>query len=262
MRLKEINGQLCSLLRGIIKQREIRTMETGHFADDDLLSVLLKSNHKQMQENGSKFGMSIDEVIEECKAFYFAGQESTSNLLSWAMLILSIHQTWQTRAREEVFQVFGDDAPNFDGLNRLKIVTMILYEVLRLYPPGIIFNRIIYKETKLGKFTLPPEVHLILPVILIHHDQQLWGEDVKEFKPERFSRGVAKATNNQLSFFPFSSGPRICIGNNFALMEAKLALAVILRRFSFELSPSYTHKPSFVVTLQPQDGVHLMFRKI
>lgn len=136
---------------------------------------------------------------------------------------------------------------------------MILNEVLRLYPPATIFNRIIHKETKLGEMTLPPGVHLLMPIILLHYDQDLWGQDVKDFNPNRFSQGIAKATNNQLCFFPFSWGPRICIGNNFALMEAKMALAMILRRFSFELSPSYTHAPSYVLTLQPQHGVHLMF---
>ncbi|KAL2245523.1 UNVERIFIED_CONTAM: Cytochrome, partial [Sesamum indicum] len=261
-RLKEINDDLCSLLRGIIKQRQT-AMQTGNSTeDDDLLGILLKSNEKEMKENGKKSGMSIEEVIEECKTFYFSGQESTSNLLSWTMFLLSIHQDWQKRAREELFQVFGDSAPDFDGLNRLKIVTMILYEVLRLYPPAIIFNRIIHKETKLGEVTLPAGVHLQLPIILLHHDQNLWGEDAKEFKPERFSQGIAKATKNQLSFFPFSWGPRICIGNNFALMETKMALAMILRAFSFDLSPSYTHAPSYVLTLQPQCGVHLMMTQI
>lgn len=136
---------------------------------------------------------------------------------------------------------------------------MILNEVLRLYPPATIFNRIIYKETKLGDMSLPPGVHLLMPIILMHYDKKLWGEDVREFKPDRFSQGVAKATNNQLCFFPFSWGPRICIGNKFALMEAKMALAMILRRFSFELSSSYTHAPSYMLTLQPQHGLHLIF---
>ncbi|KAH6780833.1 cytochrome P450 [Perilla frutescens var. hirtella] len=260
-RMKQINNQLGCLLRAIISKR---SQELIGDDEEDLLGILLKSNQREMEENGSDGGMKMEEVIDECKTFYLSGQESTSNLLCWTLLMLSVHQNWQQLARQEIFQVFGDhDAPpHFDGLNRLKIVTMILYEVLRLYPPAIIFNRIIHKETKLGEVRLPSGVHLLLPIILMHHDQQLWGDDAKEFKPERFGGGVAHATKNQLSFFPFSWGPRICIGNNFALMEAKVVLAVILRCFSFELSPSYAHAPTFVVSLQPQHGIHLSLTKL
>ncbi|XP_022848536.1 cytochrome P450 CYP72A219-like isoform X1 [Olea europaea var. sylvestris] len=262
-RMKEINYQLCSFLKNIINGK-LKAIKAGiDSAENDLLGILLKSNLEEIKKHGNNnLGMRIDEVIEECKAFYFAGQESTSNLLSWTMLLLSMHPSWQIRAREEIRQAFGNKVPDFDGLNRLKTVTMILYEVLRLYPPAIIFTRTINEETKLGEMTLPSGLQFLLPIILVHHDRQLWGEDVKEFKPERFSQGIAKATNNQLSFFPFSWGPRMCIGSNFSLMEAKIALVMILRRFSFELSPSYTHAPSFVVTLQPQKGVHIKLRKI
>ncbi|XP_047956577.1 cytochrome P450 CYP72A219-like [Salvia hispanica] len=262
-RMKEINSQLCRQLRGIINKRE-ESMGKGECADDDLLGILLKSNEREIRENdgSSSAGMSIEEVVEECKTFYLSGQESTSNLLSWTMMLLGAHPTWQEQARDEVFRVFGDGEPHFDGLNRLKVLTMILHEVLRLYPPAIIFNRILENETELGNMTLPGGVHVLLPIILIHRDKHLWGEDADEFKPERFSEGIAKATQNQLSFFPFSWGPRVCIGNNFALIEAKMALAMILRRFSFKLSPAYTHAPSFVVSLQPQHGIHLTLRRL
>lgn len=261
-RMKEINNELGVLFMDITRKRE-KAMKLGEGNHgDNLLSMLLKSNDREIQKQGIRSGLSIEEVIEDCKTFYFAGQESTSNLLTWTMILLSIHPTWQLRASEEVKQAFGDNIPDFDGLNRLKIVTMILYEVLRLYPPSIIFTRTIYHETKIGKMTLPPGVNLMLPVILVHRDPQLWGEDANEFKPERFSEGISKATKNKLSFFPFSWGPRVCIGNNFALMEAKITLAMILRRFQFQLSPSYIHAPSYVVTHKPQHGAHLVLHKL
>ncbi|KEH38474.1 cytochrome P450 family 72 protein [Medicago truncatula] len=138
---------------------------------------------------------------------------------------------WQERAREEVLQVFGNNKPEFDGLSHLKIVTMILYEVLRLYPPEIALTRSDHKDMTLGNLTLPAGVQVFLSIILVHHDIELWGEDAKVFNPERFS-------------------------------EAKMAIAMILQRFSFELSPSYAHAPATVITLQPQYGAHIILRKV
>ncbi|XXG61642.1 hypothetical protein AAC387_Pa05g0200 [Persea americana] len=262
-RRNEIDKEVRALLRGMIMERE-REMKMGNVSNDDLLGLLMESNFKdfQEQESSNATAMTIEEVIEECKLFYFAGQETTAILLTWTMVVLSMHPNWQVQAREEVLQVFGKTNPDFDGLSRLKIVTMILYEVLRLYPPAPFTARRVDKATKLGDIILPPGAEVSLPTLLMHHDPEIWGEDVEEFKPERFSGGVSKASKNQIVFFPFSWGPRICIGQNFAMIEAKVALAIILQHFSFELSPSYAHAPCNVITLQPQHGAQIILHRL
>ncbi|KAH9779515.1 cytochrome P450 72A15 [Citrus sinensis] len=262
-RMKELDKEIRVRLADIIRKREI-AMKTGEAAKDDLLGLLMESNLKEIKEHGNNKlkGISRDDVIDECKLFYFAGQETTSVLLLWTMVLLSKHQDWQAHAREEVLQVFGDKKPDFDGLNRLKIVQMIFYEVLRLYPPLPVLSRYVEKETKIGDLILPAESVIALQTLLVHHDKKLWGDDAKEFKPERFSEGISKATKNQVSYFPFAWGPRICIGQNFALVEAKMAMAMILQNFSFELSASYVHAPHAFIFLQPQHGAHLILRKL
>ncbi|KAL8201475.1 hypothetical protein R6Q57_012814 [Mikania cordata] len=132
----------------------------------------------------------------------------------------------------------------------------------RLYPPIAALGRMIHEETKIENLILPSGSHLMLHLMLLHYDANLWGDDANEFNPERFDEGVSKATKGQAIYFPFGGGPRICVGQAFAMLEAKLALVMILRRFSFKLSPSYSHAPHTIITLQPQFGAQLILSEL
>ncbi|KAA8534783.1 hypothetical protein F0562_029775 [Nyssa sinensis] len=230
-RRKSLDKRITSMLRTVIQSKECE-MRTGKSKGDDLLGLLLKPNSQDNSpDNASSIktnGLTIEEVIEECKVFYLAGQETTSSWLTWTIIVLAMHQNSQEKAREEVLQICGKRDPDYEAISQLEIVTMILYEVLRLYPPVIAQYQHAYKETKIGEISVPAGVDLTLPTLLIHHDPELWGNDTEEFKPERFSEAVSKASKEQLAFFPFGWGPRTCIGQYFAMIEVKVALAMIL----------------------------------
>lgn len=124
-RMKYLHREIQDSLKGIIDKRE-KAMKAGEPAYDDLLGILMESNLKEIQEhkNNKNVGLSIQEVIEECKVFYLAGQETTSVLLVWTMVLLSKYQNWQDSAREEVLLVFGKNQPDYNGLSHLKIVSI------------------------------------------------------------------------------------------------------------------------------------------
>ncbi|KAL1348560.1 hypothetical protein HN51_024527 [Arachis hypogaea] len=259
-RMKAIDKEIRGSLMNIINRR-LKLIKAGEATNNDLLGILLESNYKESEKNKGA-GMSLREVVEEVKLFYLAGQEANAELLVWTMLLLSKHPDWQEKAREEVFKVFGNEKPDYDKIGQLKIVPMILQESLRLYPPVVMFARFLRKDAKLGDLIIPAGVELIVPISMLHQEKEFWGDDAKEFKPERFAEGVSKATNGKISYMPFGWGPRLCIGQNFGLLEAKIAVSMILQRFSFTLSPSYTHSPSFIITLQPEHGAHLILQKL
>ncbi|KAL6192914.1 hypothetical protein ACLB2K_034000 [Fragaria x ananassa] len=148
------------------------------------------------------------------------------------------------------------DALRTLGFREDSKMSMIINESLRLYPPVIQLVRKTGREVRLGKFILPANIQVLIPNVAFHHDPQIWGPEAQLFKPERFSEGVAKATrDNMAAFLPFGMGPRICVGFNFATTETKIALSMILQRYTFTLSPGYVHSPLQFLTVRPQHGV-------
>lgn len=143
-RTKAIAEEIRSLLKGIINKREKAMEREGEVINGDLLDTLMESNRRETH------GMSIEDVIKECKLFYFAGSETTSLLLVWTMVMLGKHQEWQARARDEVLEVFGEKQPSYDGLSRLKIV-IILFQSIQ------------------GAFTLSDKsIYIIIIIIIVY----------------------------------------------------------------------------------------------
>ncbi|KAL6187822.1 hypothetical protein ACLB2K_039217 [Fragaria x ananassa] len=244
----------------LVKKREHKATsgEQDNFGSD-FLGLLLKAHHNANLNQR----ISVDDIVDDCKTFYLAGQDTTSTLLTWTVFLLALDTDWQEEARKEVLQLFGKQNPNPDDISKLKTMSMILNESLRLYPPVLAIPRITGREVRLGKLIVPADVELLVSVLTLHHEPQFWGPDVHLFKPERFSEGVAKATNNNIgTFMPFGLGSRTCVGLNFATTEAKIALSMILQRYSFTLSPAYIHSPCQSLLLRPQHGLQVLLQPL
>jgi cytochrome P450 family 709 len=153
-------------------------------------------------------------------------QDTTSHLLTWASFLLATHPEWQERLREEeVRHECGGALPTGDALNKLRLVNMFLLETLRLYAPVSLINRKAGSDLDLGGFRVQQGT---IPIATIHRDREVWGEDAGEFMPERFENGVTRAVKHPNALLSFSSGPRSCIGQNFAMIEAKAVVAMML----------------------------------
>ncbi|KAL0889720.1 hypothetical protein Bca101_013703 [Brassica carinata] len=222
---------------------------------DDLLGIMLKAATSEKT-------MRMDEVIEECKAIYISGQVNSMILLTWTTLLLSLHQDWQEKLREEVFNECGNKIPDSDTFSRLKLMNMVLMESLRLYGPVIKMVREATQDMKIGHLDIPKGTSIIVPFLKMHTDKAIWGEDANQFNPLRFENGVSQAANHPDALLPFSVGPRTCIAQNFAMMETKTVLTMILQRFQISLSPEYKHAPVDNFNLYPQYGLPVMLQPL
>ncbi|XP_057968730.1 cytochrome P450 734A1-like [Malania oleifera] len=266
---KEIRKSLVEL---IDRRREISSgkgeSDVAEAWPKDLLELMIRANLRETENKGTEAEkassmISVNDIVEECKGFFFAGKHTTSNLLTWATILLAMHPHWQHLARDEVLRVCGTrDLPTKDDVAKLRTLGMILNESLRLYPPAVATIRRPKVDVQLGGCKIPQGTELLIPILAIHHDTTLWGQDANEFNPTRFAQGVGRAAKHPTAFLPFGLGARRCIGQNLAILQAKLAMAMILRRFSFDLAPSYQHAPTVLMLLQPQYGAPIILRKL
>ncbi|TYJ14753.1 hypothetical protein E1A91_A10G138400v1 [Gossypium mustelinum] len=257
---EKLAREIQDLVIEIVKKRENKVASGGAESFGcDFLGLLVKAFNNPDEKNK----ISMEDLVDECKTFYFAGQETVNASLAWAVLVLAIHRDWQDKARREVMEIFGSQYPHSEGLAKLKIMSMIINETLRLYTPLNGLLRRATRQVQVGKLVLPAKVEVLIPNMALHHDPQLWGDDAHVFKPERFEEGIAKATKyNAAAFIPFGMGPRACVGMTFAINETKTALSMILQRYTISLSPAYVHSPTPRITVQPQHGIQVVLNSL
>ncbi|CAL4914586.1 unnamed protein product [Urochloa decumbens] len=223
-----------------------RLASKGSGFGDDLLGLMLEACFMTEQgERRDELTLTMDEIIDECKTFFFAGHETTSHLLTWTMFLLSVNPEWQERLREEVLRECGKANPTADMLSKLKEMTMVLLETLRLYGPVMTMIRKPISDIRLGSLSIPKGTGIVIPIPILHRDKEVWGANANEFDPPTICKRDHKCSKDPTSSFRISIGPRSCIGQNFAMLEAKSVMAMILQN-----SPS--HFPQSMCSMHQQ----------
>lgn len=247
-RYQEALNTLNRVVYQLINERRQSGEDTG-----DLLSMLVFARD---QETGDS--MSEQQLRNEVMTIFLAGHETTANALSWTWYLLSKHPEVERRLYAEVQEVLGDRVPTLMDLKNLKYTSMVVNEAMRLYPPAWEIGRESLSADKLSNYDLPPQSTVLLSSYVTHRHPGLW-ENPEGFDPERFT--PERSTDRlQYAYFPFGGGPRTCIGNNFALMEAQLIVAAIAQKYRLELVPGHVVAPEPVITLRPRHGILMHLR--
>jgi cytochrome P450 len=220
----------------------------------DLLSMFLSARDEETGE-----GMTDRQLRDEVMTMLLAGHETTSLLLSWTYYVLSQQPGAAQRIADEVDAVAGDAPPGFAHLERLTWTRMVLEEVLRLYPPAWGFSRLALHEDEIGGYRVPEGSIVFLIPFVLHRRPKLWP-DPERFDPERFAPG-RESGRHRFAYLPFGAGPRGCIGNQFAMVEAQLIVASIAQRYRVELAPGQAIRPDPLITLRPKPGIQAMLTR-
>jgi cytochrome P450 len=244
-RFRRAVAKLDAIIYGVVhKRRASGAPETG-----DLLSMLLHAR----DEDGSR--MSDQQLRDECMTLFLAGHETTAINLSWTWVLLSQHPEVEARLARELRDVLGDRPASFADLPNLRYTAHVIAESLRLYPPAWSMGREAREDVDLGGYHVPRGGQVWFCPWAIQRDAR-WFDEPDAFRPERWEGDLAKRLH-RYAYFPFGGGPRFCIGQSFAQMEAVLLLATLARAFHAQGLPDAPVVPFPSVTLRPRDGVQM-----
>jgi cytochrome P450 len=219
----------------------------------DLLSMLLAVRDEETGE-----GLTELELRDQVLAFIGAGHETTAVALAWTVYLLSQHPEADGRLRAEVAGVLGDRTPTTSDLPRLAYTRRVIEESLRLYPPVYALVRDAVEEDEIGGFRIPRRSMVLLSPYVTHRHPEFWP-DAELFDPDRFLPGPV-AGRPRFAWFPFLGGPHQCIGQEFAMMEMTLVVAMLAQSFRLQLAPGAHVEVQPVLSLRPRGGVPMIIR--
>jgi cytochrome P450 len=213
----------------------------------DLLSMLLLAE----DDNGDH--MTDEQARDEIVTLFLAGHETTANALNWTFTLLAQNPDVEAKLHDELDSVLGDRPPTLADLGNLPYTDMVIKESMRIYPPAWIVGREAIEDVEIGEYFVPKGSQMNLIFYFAHHDPRLWDAP-EAFRPERFSP-ANEGNINKRAYTPFGGGLRVCIGNSFAMMEARLLLATIAQRYSLSLTPGQQVEMNPMITINPLGGL-------
>ncbi|MGD1877416.1 MAG: cytochrome P450 [Kiloniellaceae bacterium] len=221
-------------------------------ADNDLLDMLLENQN----------GRSDRQLCGQIQSMILAGHETTANALTWCWYLLSLHPESLRRLRSEARSVLKGRPAGFTDLADLKYTRMVFDETLRLYPPLWTFSRTAVADDEIAGIGVPAGTNVMLNMFAVHRRPELW-ENPEGFDPQRFDPARSESSGRggqRFAYFPFSDGPRTCLGERFAVLESMIAIAGIVDRFDLQLLPGQKVEPEPMITLRPRGPLLMRLR--
>jgi cytochrome P450 len=243
LRQRRAVRRLDEILYGFIRSRRAQNVDKG-----DLLSILLQARD---EDDGSR--MSDRQVRDEAMTLFLAGHETTALALSWTWYLLAQHPQVEEKLVEEWTKVIGGRSPIVDDWSKLRFTEQVILESMRLYPPAYVVGREALADCTIGGYHVPRGTTLLMSVWTVQRDPRFY-DDADTFRPERWTDAFQKSLP-KFAYFPFGGGPRLCIGNLFAMLEMALVLPAIGQRFRFALEAGKTVTPLATFTLRPKTGI-------
>ncbi len=244
-RHEDMRTRADGVLMEYIKQR--RHQQPGN----DLLQNLMDARYSDGE------GMSDELVLSESMQLLVAGHETSSNGLSWLLYLLSSHPDCLERVRQEFDSVLGDAPLSHADVPKFEFTTQVIQEGLRLYPPFWMIDREAVADDRVEDIEIPRGSTVIVYVYGAHHASRYW-QSPESFDPERFIKANEKL-RTPFTYLPFGGGPRVCIGNQYAMLQILMILSDLLRRYDFQLTPGQTIEARPMVILRPKHGIRMTF---